>query len=64
MPARVAKHWMPITHGWHQDPAAPLQKTFPCEPNAFVLIKNSPFHSLCEHQLLPLYGVAHVADRP
>jgi GTP cyclohydrolase I len=55
---------MPITHGWHQDPAAPLQKTFPCEPNAFVLIKNSPFHSLCEHQLLPLYGVAHVADRP
>lgn len=63
-PARVAKYWLAITDGLNQDPAAPLQKTFPCEHNELVLIKDIPFNSLCEHHLLPFYGVAHIAYLP
>jgi GTP cyclohydrolase I len=29
-----------------------------------VIARNIPFHSLCEHHLLPFHGVAHVAYLP
>lgn len=63
-PGRVAKHWLKITEGLHQDPAEPLQKTFPCDHNELVLIRDIPFNSLCEHHLLPVWGTAHVAYLP
>lgn len=63
-PARVAKHWVNITQGLNQDPAEPLLKTFPCDHNEVVLIRDIPFNSLCEHHLLPFSGVAHVAYVP
>jgi GTP cyclohydrolase I len=45
-------------------PFAPT--TFPNEEgyNELVLIRNIPFHSLCEHHLLPFVGTAHVAYLP
>lgn len=40
--------------------------TFPNEEryDELVLVRDIPFHSLCEHHLLPFHGVAHVAYLP
>jgi len=40
--------------------------TFPNEEgyNELVLVKNVPFHSLCQHHLLPFRGVAHIGYLP
>lgn len=63
-PLRVAKHWFDITAGLHQDPLEPLSKTFECNHDEIVLIKDIPFYSLCEHHLLPFHGTAHVGYIP
>lgn len=63
-PLRVLKHWITITQGITQDELEPLQKTFPCDHDEIVLVKDIPFNSLCEHHLLPFFGVAHVAYIP
>ena len=40
--------------------------TFPNDEgyNELVLVRDIPFHSLCEHHLLPFVGTAHVAYLP
>ena len=40
--------------------------TFPNDEgyDELVLVRDIPFHSLCEHHLLPFVGVAHVAYMP
>src|SRR4051794_14779364 len=40
--------------------------TFPNEEgyDELVVVRDIPFHSLCEHPLLPFFGVAHVAYLP
>jgi GTP cyclohydrolase I len=40
--------------------------TFPNDEgyNELVLVRDIPFHSLCEHHLLPFVGAAHVAYLP
>lgn len=40
--------------------------TFPNDEdyNELVLVRDIPFHSLCQHHLLPFQGVAHVAYLP
>jgi len=40
--------------------------TFPNDEgyDELVIVRNIPFHSLCEHHLLPFHGVAHVAYLP
>jgi len=40
--------------------------TFPNDENydELVIVKDIPFHSLCEHHVLPFVGVAHVAYIP
>lgn len=40
--------------------------TFPNEDGyrELVLVKNIPFHSLCQHHLLPFRGVAHIGYLP
>jgi GTP cyclohydrolase I len=45
-------------------PFAPT--TFPNDEgyNELVLVRDIPFHSLCEHHLLPFVGTAHVAYLP
>jgi GTP cyclohydrolase I len=40
--------------------------TFPNDENydELVLVRDIPFHSMCEHHLLPFHGVAHVGYLP
>jgi GTP cyclohydrolase I len=40
--------------------------TFPNDEgyDELVIVRSIPFHSLCEHHLLPFHGVAHVAYLP
>jgi GTP cyclohydrolase I len=63
-PRRVAKAWAEMTNGLAQDPLEPLKRTFACDHDEIVLIKDIPFKSLCEHHLLPFMGVASVAYIP
>jgi GTP cyclohydrolase I len=46
------------------EPFAPT--TFPNEElyDELVVVRDIPFHSLCEHHLLPFHGVAHVGYLP
>jgi GTP cyclohydrolase I len=60
----VARHWQAITVGLNQDPLIPLETTFACDHDEIVLVRDIPVISLCEHHLLPVFGVAHVAYIP
>lgn len=42
----------------------PTMRTFETETDGLVVKTGIPLYSLCEHHLLPFYGVAHVAYRP
>jgi len=63
-PQRVARAYAELFSGLHSDPADFLRKTFDEKCDEIVLEKNIPFHSMCEHHLLPFEGVAHIAYLP
>ena len=66
-PARVARAWEEVCSGIGRDPAALFEVSFDSGSRSggdVVLVKDIPFYSLCEHHLLPFFGVAHVAYVP
>lgn len=63
-PDRVARMYAEICGGMDQSAATHLAKTFTVSDNEMVVEKDIPFYSLCEHHLLPFFGVAHVAYIP
>ena len=64
-PLRVAKAMQTLTRGYEQDPVAVLNSAKFSEPyNQMVIVKDINFYSLCEHDMLPFYGKAHVAYIP
>lgn len=65
-PARVVKSFDEFYKGYHQDAEAELQKTFE-DITGFddmVLVKQIEFISHCEHHMVPITGIAHVAYWP
>ena len=63
-PKRAAKAWADLTSGYQAN-IDDIFKDF--EGNGYsglVLQKNIEFFSLCEHHLLPFFGVAHVGYIP
>ena len=60
-PRRVADLYGEIFSGYGADPE--LGVTF-AERNDIVVQKDIPFHSMCEHHLLPFFGKAHIAYQP
>ncbi|HRE21850.1 MAG TPA: GTP cyclohydrolase I FolE [Rhabdaerophilum sp.] len=65
-PARVAKAYEELFEGYRLDPAETLSKVFR-EVDGYddlVLVKDIPFHSHCEHHMVPFHGVAHIAYYP
>jgi GTP cyclohydrolase I len=63
-PARVLRYWLEATGGLDDDPTAPLATTFECDLDQIVIVRGIEFSSLCEHHLLPFFGVAHIGYLP
>ena len=63
-PARVARMYAEVCSGIHEDPTAHLIRTFDVDHDEMVMVRDIPIYSLCEHHLLPFFGVAHVAYIP
>ncbi len=64
-PSRVARMYEEIFSGLKEDPKKHLEVYFQEEHyEELVLIKDIPFHSLCEHHLVPFFGKAHIGYLP
>jgi len=63
-PERVAEMYAEILDGTHRDLAAIVEPIPSDKHQELVLIKDIPFHSICEHHLIPFFGFAHVAYIP
>jgi GTP cyclohydrolase IA len=65
-PKRVISAFEELYSGYRESPAEVLDRTFG-EMGTYdnlVLVRNIPFHSHCEHHMMPFYGRAHVAYIP
>ncbi len=64
-PHRVAKSLLELTSGYNVDIDSLINRAIFTETyNEMVVVKDIRFYSLCEHHLLPFFGVAHVAYIP
>ena len=63
-PRRVAEMYKEIFSGLDADPVKELSVGFELGHHEMILLKDIPFYSMCEHHILPFYGVAHVAYIP
>jgi GTP cyclohydrolase I len=63
-PARVARSYEELFSGIGQDPVEVLSTVFELGHHEMILVKDIEVYSMCEHHLLPFYGVAHVAYIP
>ena len=64
-PYRVAKSLFELTTGYRANVDSLINKAiFNENYNEMVLVKDIRFYSICEHHMLPFFGVAHVAYIP
>lgn len=63
-PQRVAAMYAELFSGVDVDPRAELAVDFEVGYEEMVILRDIPFHSMCEHHLLPFYGMAHVGYIP
>ncbi len=64
-PERVAKMYAEILAGYRTNLDDLVNEAvFSSDYQVMVLVKDIEFYSLCEHHMLPFYGVAHVAYIP
>ncbi|MCK5124067.1 MAG: GTP cyclohydrolase I FolE [Dehalococcoidia bacterium] len=63
-PQRVAEMYAELFSGLDADPKAELAVDFGEGYEEMVILRDIPFYSMCEHHLLPFYGVAHVGYVP
>lgn len=63
-PKRCAKMYEELLSGMDHDAEEHLSKQFDVPHSEFLLEKDIPFYSLCEHHLLPFFGKAHIAYLP
>jgi GTP cyclohydrolase I len=65
-PARVVRAWEEFCSGYNDDPAALLNSTFE-EVEGYddmVMLRSIRMESHCEHHLVPILGIAHIAYLP
>jgi hypothetical protein len=65
-PMRVTKALEEFYSGYDQDPYKILERTFNdvAGYQDMVLVRDIPFHSHCEHHMVPFFGSAHIAYYP
>jgi len=63
-PRRVAEMYAELFMGLDMDPREELTVGFEEGHREMVIIRDIPFYSMCEHHLLPFYGVAHIGYIP
>jgi len=63
-PRRVAEMYAELFMGLTLDPREELSVGFEEGHREMVILRDIPFYSMCEHHLLPFYGVAHIGYIP
>ena len=64
-PYRVAKMYKEVTTGYQADPYKIINNAiFDVEYDEMVVVANIEYYSLCEHHMLPFFGVVHVGYIP
>jgi len=64
-PYRVARMYKELTKGYRESPERLINKAhFDVAYDEMVVVTNIDFYSLCEHHMLPFFGVAHVGYIP
>ena len=64
-PSRMHRMWLELSRGYRVDPDSLINgAVFDVGYSEMVVIKGIPFYSLCEHHMLPFFGVASVGYLP
>lgn len=64
-PERVARMYKELTRGYHQNPQELINNAmFDVKYDEMVVVTNIEYYSLCEHHMLPFFGVVHVGYIP
>jgi len=63
-PRRIAEMYGELFMGLDRDPKEELTVGFEEGHREMVILRDIPFYSMCEHHLLPFYGVVHVGYIP
>ena len=63
-PSRVAEMYTELFMGVGKDAKEEMQVVYEAGHREMVVLRYVPFYSMCEHHLLPFYGVAHIGYIP
>ena len=63
-PRRVAEMYAELFVGLDKDPGKELRVAYELGHREMIIMKDIPFYSICEHHLLPFYGVVHIGYIP
>lgn len=63
-PSRVSKMYKELFCGVNKDPKDEITITYAENHDEVILVRDISFYSICEHHLIPFFGVAHVAYLP
>jgi GTP cyclohydrolase I len=63
-PRRVAEMYHELFAGMDKDPREELKVGYELGHREMIILKDIPFYSMCEHHLLPFYGVVHIGYIP
>src|SRR5512137_2771262 len=63
-PQRLAEMYAELFSGISVDAGEVLSTGFSAGHHEMVIVRDIPFHSMCEHHFLPFYGVVHIGYIP